>query len=130
MQRPIKFRVWDHLTGEMTEAGDRLSDYLADDRYSVMQFTGLRDKNGIGIEIYEGDIVSYTGFDNKRHRGICYWEIKGPGFRLKIQKGAGFSTMGNHPEDFEVIGNIYENGELVGKYPDSFTSEKQQATHE
>jgi hypothetical protein len=30
----------------------------------------------------------------------------------------------------EVIGNIYENGELIGKYPDSFTSEAEQATRE
>lgn len=63
---------------------------------TLMQFTGLKDKNG--KEIYGGDIVQaswgYTGV--VEFNQFIYADIK--------------CTIS---DDIEVIGNIYENPELV-----------------
>lgn len=74
----------------------------------LMQFTGLKDKNG--KEIYEGDIVQL-------HDAICVVEWLDCGFALRGDfqfngnlKGYCDGCWGGPPE---VIGNIYENPELL-----------------
>jgi len=79
----------------------------------LMQFTGLKDKNG--KEIYEGDIAKWTTYPAgaemgpKENTGI-------------VEYGAGSYVVGTaHIDyfldegkmDFEVIGNIYENKNLL-----------------
>jgi len=79
-----------------------------------MQFTGLLDKSG--VEIYEGDIVKYSAFNEQKelqnYINPIFWE----------QNFASFSVGNEHSfwalstcEDVEVIGNIYENPELLKK---------------
>ena len=79
--------------------------YLANDRYVLMQYTGLKDKNG--KEIWEGDIV-------KGIRGIggeCVF-ICGR-FSIRYKDGTHLTFISENKNDVEVIGNIYENPELL-----------------
>jgi uncharacterized phage protein (TIGR01671 family) len=66
----------------------------------LMQFTGLKDKNG--KEIYEGDIVRSETYEINKHEVIWFYTYWQP-FEY---------YMSQIEEDFEVIGNIYENPEL------------------
>ena len=90
---------------------------------TLMQFTGLKDKNG--KEIYEGDYLSDEpdGEGNWiKHRII--WDEDIAGFR--VQYLVDVDEWDNHDEDmfwlvdgdkklkdFEVCGNLYENPELL-----------------
>ena len=78
----------------------------------LMQFTGLKDKNG--KEIYEGDIVK-SG--NGRH-----WEVKHGKWILSYPRDTseayGWYIEGGNCklmlyDKCEIIGNIYENPELL-----------------
>jgi uncharacterized phage protein (TIGR01671 family) len=133
MQRPIKFRAWDkekkemHLVGAITfNASGKFNpkDLVIDDeewlqieKYELMQFTGLLDKNG--KEIYEGDIVELTMSNPPNHTFIqtITWDDIYLQWTLLIPGTDG----GNYPIALvmdnlvEVIGNIFENPELINQ---------------
>jgi uncharacterized phage protein (TIGR01671 family) len=79
--------------------------------YEVMQYTGLKDKNG--KEIYEGDIVLVHGTNNPAdvfpvvmNEGETY--LYGEG-----NTAFGKTRLFVIHDSCEVIGNIYENSELL-----------------
>lgn len=73
----------------------------------LIQYTGLKDK--IGVEIYEGDIISYKSpvVENTNRFLVCEWLEEDGAFVF-----GGIKT--NYAIRYgEVIGNIYENHELL-----------------
>lgn len=92
------------------------------DALEIMQYTGLKDRDG--KEIYEGDIVQFSEFDynglDTTHIGVVAWS------------GASFSIWGSmdseyfgpdgafdlgwaraQDDEFEIMGNVYDNPELL-----------------
>jgi uncharacterized phage protein (TIGR01671 family) len=88
----------------------------------IMQYTGLKDKNG--KEIYEGDIISYGEYSGAMFKGsgrVClhevFWDNNSSCF-TSIEKTNPFgenSLSGSLDSYGSVIGNIYENPELLSE---------------
>ena len=141
--REIKFRAWLTDGDGITYSNGSHMDYdvvLVDGKYAsveggwdiqglydypLMQYTGLKDKNG--KEIYEGDILA-TERHHADKKPVCpkqvvYGECGGGGYEES------FNTMGFYITDASCafdeglldrdidrlvsIGNIYENPELL-----------------
>lgn len=101
--REIKFRTWNPEYTSMMYEDDvaTINDIINMGREfdTLMQFTGLLDKNG--REIYEGDIIrTHYGYPDKEEYEGVVEDIR---------------TDCNFESDavMEVIGNIYENPELL-----------------
>lgn len=111
----FKFRAWDKeemkLLGDI-EYGDRYCNdfayYLNNDRYMVMQYTGLKDKNE--VEIYEGDIVNFKYKDKESIYKVLYYD---GGFALIFSMTREEPLFSITAQYCEVMGNIYENQELL-----------------
>ena len=80
--------------------------FWANHEYDALESTGLKDKNGVGVETYEGDIVQRR--DGKR--GVVIWHQESCGFAIDF---GGDQPLGSLSSWFEVIGNIYEHHELL-----------------
>ena len=113
--RTIKFRAWDterkemllpgrlcHLEGYATEALKESAPYLI-----LMQFTGLKDKNG--KEIYEGDILETSKTFHLLKKFVVVF--KDGSF---VPDNFVVLALNKNPfSEYEVIGNIFENPELL-----------------
>jgi uncharacterized phage protein (TIGR01671 family) len=122
MNRQLKFRAWrenkmhfnitkaHYEHNAMSGSGGDLWDFAEWLKWSkVMQYTGLKDKNG--VEIYEGDIVKATSdqYENENFVGKVIFD-EGC-FLTWINKNDIRGIWGE--DDIEVVGNIFENPELL-----------------
>ena len=125
-----KFRVWDKEFEETLtqdegtfQYRDRYDYWVTDledamgnpERFTIMQYTGLKDVNG--VEIYEGDIATMIVFkDNAEYLGYVVFE--NGCFCLNISlDGAKYKVPASEWKETEtiitVIGNVYENPALL-----------------
>lgn len=114
--REIKFRAW--YNGQMhdvtgywwEEMGYNSHDLNEGFDHPLMQFTGLKDKNG--VEIYEGDIVEHRNFI-KELLGI--YEVQWGQFGFTLFDPTSPNTLSHYisPDLLEVVGNVYENKDLL-----------------
>ena len=132
MSREIKFRAWLKDENKMYSVSElqlsqdgvvccNLGDYEGPYFYvdlkdiELMQYTGLKDKNG--VEIYEGDVFidEYDGYIGVIKYGkkfawfIVEWYINSHSKEPCDDEPLGHINIHN----IEVIGNIYENLELL-----------------
>lgn len=143
--REIKFRAWDGkriFVPAIHHSGYDLNELLYSfdsDGVKLMQYTGLKDKNG--MEIYEGDILQRASSINSDYHGEWIRDevIHKPGQwfsshvsseKGKLPRGYTAGPLLDSYFDYdgklyafgkdyepactgEVIGNIYENPELL-----------------
>ena len=131
-----KFRAWDkesklwcsYNTVCREQTGDYVVEFLSvsrfawytndeiNDNFVLVQFTGIKDKNG--VEIYDGYIVRVTDDDGRTDFSdggigtVCGLENLGMWYIDGQVQNALFDI--NQCYYIEVIGNIYENPELLG----------------
>ena len=131
--KELKFKAWDirekrmHVIDRLGLHGFSHDFYSRDavvcdvrqndkERYIILQFTGLNDKNG--EEMYDGDIIKCTDgadeidiYDSDTGLGVVEWNNEYSFWSIsKIENGLGDIL---HKGYVEIVGNIYENPELL-----------------
>lgn len=134
--REIEFRVWDSIEKTMIPADCfGFDDYAplsmqfseAQDRMVFMQYTGLKDKNG--MKIYEGDIwrdeADNITFVCEYNEVKAMYEWVSYGFKGAFlesgwdEEAGGFGEIERESFDaytidnIEIVANIHDNAELL-----------------
>lgn len=92
---------------------ESLYERVDNNRFKIMQSTGLKDKNG--AEIYEGDIVKPVSFAS--WIGVVKYSSENAAYILdghnnEFTRGENV-YLSQFNDGLEIIGNIYENPNLM-----------------
>ena len=122
--REIRFRAWDKIEKKMSESftfsdcynmgigeGVRVHQTFYLGWCDIMQFTGLKDKNG--KEIYEGDILRSIHNRDVYDDVIVWRDFSWYGKLLNAEPLEMTPLTDFNESKCEIIGNIYENPELL-----------------
>ena len=117
--KEIKFRAWDKKNKamfypqELIQLDRVYAGYFddsgcpkTDENIILMQYTGLKDKNG--REIYEYDLVRYSLRPSREGIGIVVWSKSEASWIVKSLSSETFYFLGGLDE-IEVLGNVFEN---------------------
>lgn len=128
MNREIKFRAWLKEDKKMEnvetmdftdksiqylEKSEIINAYLlrrvSFDDVELMQYTGIKDKNG--KEVYEGDVVKLVHFKDgrKKETGKVIFLHSQAGFGIIDRDGNEYPLFRNTAKQIEIIENIQEN---------------------
>jgi uncharacterized phage protein (TIGR01671 family) len=131
MKREIKFRAWDNYQNCMYDWNDlnlpssmTFIDYCNGKNHYIklMQYTGLKDKNG--VEIYEGDVLLDGEHTFRVYDTTGGFTIKASVWRKDLKDAVHSDLLIWEPltdaqlqsyikQSCEIIGNIHENPELL-----------------
>lgn len=131
MDREIKFRGWNKSTKKMIDLHKITSLALSEgmkedglyipfvDDVELMQFTGLKDKNG--NEIYEGDIVVWNSGNKGNIKSQVFYDKK-LFCPMVFEPVIGFESIYKSPVSLyhcasisEIKGNVFETPHLIVK---------------
>jgi uncharacterized phage protein (TIGR01671 family) len=122
--REIKFKIYDKndtncIIGPFN--WNKLPQFLFPENFTVLQYTGLKDKNG--KEVYEGDIVRWgmshdlkNAFPKLRFVEFCERQLIYKVVEVgDLPSSLDYLYEAKQPSTrwCEVIGNIFENPELL-----------------
>lgn len=123
--REYKFRAWDNYYQEMINWEQYKTELVSDDfinhgkgPLTIMQYTGIKDKNG--KEIYEGDICRWRDLETFNDEilediFVVVWNDEKLAWYTQNEDGNFGYDLCEYTDDrdLEVIGNIYENIDLL-----------------
>lgn len=124
----LKIRLWDELKNKMWHPENiatidieskcvwikqqyKGGHWVYFNKAKILQYTGLKDKNG--KDIYEGDIIR-----NSRGTILNVLFVDGSFYAEgtdALSKQYAFAILSDFSSWSEVIGNLYENQELLGE---------------